>query len=143
MIDAYHKIKNESMAAADSNVAVIAQMLGFGISHILEAKGCLRQDKSKQREQHIVKATEIVAGLRSVLDFNRGGDIAANLDQIYVYVEELIYSAHLQQDETFLDMAVQHLRPLKEAWEQVLKEEQNNVAKSLLNDKTESGATRI
>jgi flagellar protein FliS len=68
----------------------------------------------------ITKAVNIVSqGLRGSLDLERGGEVAAQLDQLYDYVVRLLLKASLQNDESALDVAAELLGNIGAAWQKI------------------------
>lgn len=67
--------------------------------------------------QAVSKAIAIVEnGLRASLDKSVGGDIAANLDALYVYMGERMVIGNLNNDAAMLEEVRQLLDELKSAW---------------------------
>lgn len=68
----------------------------------------------------VSKAGDILReGLRAALDPGRGGQLAAQLDALYVYMDQRIMLAHLQNDPAPLHEVLGLLRELREAWQQI------------------------
>lgn len=65
----------------------------------------------------IMRAYAIVAELLATLDFEKGGEIAQRLEQLYDYVLHLLREANLAKSSTRLDQAEKVLRELAGAWE--------------------------
>ena len=63
------------------------------------------------------KALNIINELQSSLDFEKGGQIARNLDRIYTYVTQRLMLADFNMDLTAFDEAMRMLDELKQAWE--------------------------
>lgn len=65
----------------------------------------------------VSKAIAIVEnGLRASLDKSVGGDIAANLDALYVYMGERMVQGNLNNDRAMLEEIRELLDELKAAW---------------------------
>ena len=65
----------------------------------------------------IMKAQRIIDELELSLDHDQGGEIAANLAAIYVYVGELLLEGNLQKEPRMLRDAIEVLTPLRDTWE--------------------------
>lgn len=77
------------MAAAPNEISphrVIALLLDGALERIGQAKVCLAENNLADFDVLLAKTVGILNGLRSSLDFEKGGEIAANLDAIYDYV---------------------------------------------------------
>lgn len=80
--------------------------------------------------EQINKAIEIVSELRLSLD-KRAGEIANNLESIYVYIDERLKEANFKKDAAPLKEAKGLLTNLLEAWREIAsKEPQSNSGNS-------------
>jgi len=85
------------MAAEPNEISphrVIALLLDGALERIGQAKKCLAENNQTDFEVLLVKTVGILNGLRSSLDFEKGGEIAANLDSIYDYVADKLIQQH-------------------------------------------------
>ena len=69
----------------------------------------------------IVKAQDIIAELMVSLDFERGGEIAANLFSIYTFMNSRLLDANLKKEEAPLSEVKKMLMELREAWAEAAK----------------------
>jgi flagellar protein FliS len=69
-----------------------------------------------ERSRQIMKAWHIVNELRSSLDHDLGGDVARQLADLYVYIEERLIEGNVQQADAPLADADVLLTTLLEAW---------------------------
>ncbi len=65
----------------------------------------------------ISKALEIIGGLRSFLDFEQGGELAAHLESLYDYMERTLFEANAKNDIAKLDEVAYLLRQIKDGWD--------------------------
>jgi flagellar protein FliS len=85
---------------------------------IAQAKLHLQQHRIAERGQAISKAIRIVEeGLKGGLNLEAGGELAANLDQLYDFISRTLLTANLNADAAQLDVADQLLANLQEAWQ--------------------------
>lgn len=89
-----------------------------------------RDFESKGRA--VQKSLDIMNALREALNFERGGDIAKNLDRIYTFAISYILKADLKRNIHAFDEIIIIFRELKSAWEEVLFTRPMN--KSFIND---------
>lgn len=64
----------------------------------------------------IRRASDIVGELQAVLDMERGGEIARNLDRLYSFCRRRIMESHLQASPAGLREVARLLEPLRDAW---------------------------
>ncbi len=63
------------------------------------------------------RAQAIISEFLSSLDFSVGGELARNLEGLYVYMLDQITAANLNNDPRPLDVVLSILGTLKEGWE--------------------------
>lgn len=69
------------------------------------------------KAEHSGRALEIICYMQSILDFERGGDVAVGLDNLYRSVTALILRASAQLDAALMRRAAELLAPVRDAWE--------------------------
>lgn len=70
----------------------------------------------------IQKTQDIVFELLASLNEREGGDMAQNLKNIYLYVNDRLLQANAKKDEQCAAEAIALLQELRSAWEQIGKE---------------------
>jgi len=76
-------------------------------------------DMQKVKYEEMGRALEIINLLDASLDFEKGGEIAKNLRDIYTVLMDEITSQMLKEDQVRLEKVIKILKELKEAWEEV------------------------
>jgi len=98
----------------------IIQMLMEGaLSKIATAKGCIERNDLPEKGRQITWAMNIIGGLRSSLDGEKGGEIATNLDSLYEYMGRRLLDANLSNDVVILDEVSSLLLEIKEGWDNI------------------------
>ncbi|MFN3505640.1 MAG: flagellar export chaperone FliS, partial [Caldimicrobium sp.] len=70
----------------------------------------------KNKANALAKATDILIYLQAILDFEKGGDVAKNLNEIYeILINELI-SCSFKLDLKKIEDAIEILENLKKTW---------------------------
>lgn len=77
-----------------------------------------RREKPKANEKHI-RALSIIHALDSSLDFDRGGDVAIGLAQIYREARRLMILAHQSSAATEARRAHMIISEIAEAWNRI------------------------
>lgn len=116
---AYKRIDLESaVASADKHElitllfkALIGALAGVEVHHY--------HDNNDQVREYLTKACRILAGLQGSLDYERGGDIAVNLGELYGYSIRKLFAANVNVDSAPENVAEVKslLEPIAEAWE--------------------------
>lgn len=115
-IDAYSAASGSEAHYATPHRLV--QMLMEGaLEKIAIAKGAIERRNIEQRQHNVTWAVSIIDALRSSLDFQRGGEIAANLESLYRYSNRLLIEANLHDDTMKLDEVTSLLREIKRGWD--------------------------
>lgn len=98
----------------------LIQMLFEGaLDRIAIARGAMRQGDIAVKGARISRAIQIIDGLRAHLDRKNGGEIAANLDALYQYMERRLAEANLRDDVRILDEVSNLLREVKTGWDAI------------------------
>ena len=106
------------VAEADPHQLVM-MLLDGALGKIAVAKGLMDRNETAKKGEVIGQAISIVGGLRSSLDMSAGGEIAANLNGLYTYIERRLLESNLANDTTILDEVALLLREVKTAWESI------------------------
>ncbi len=83
---------------------------------INEAKSCLQQGDISQKITRLTKALNILDGLRMSLNIEEGGEIAANLDDLYDYMQRQLVQANAHNDIAILDEVKSLVEEITSAW---------------------------
>jgi flagellar protein FliS len=110
---------SKSGAAYASPHRLIQMLMEGALERIAVAKGCIQRQDIAAKGEQIGKAVDIIGGLREGLNQEAGGEIAANLDALYDYLQRRLLQANLNSDITILDEVTHLLRPIKEAWDAI------------------------
>jgi flagellar secretion chaperone FliS len=110
-----------SAAAADPH-QLIAMLYDGALEKIAIAKGAMARKDVAKKGQKIGRAILIIDGLRASLDKEKGGEIAANLDALYDYMQRCLFKANVENDVYLLDEVSVLIRDVKSAWEAIAPE---------------------
>lgn len=95
----------------------LIQLLFDGVlSRINTAKARITAKDYEGKNKLINKSVDIVAGLRSFLDLDKGGELAQNLNDLYLYCENRLVQANVKNDIEALDEVASHLKQIQEGW---------------------------
>ncbi len=111
---------NFASQASVANGVVLIQMLFDGlIDSLVEAQGHLRHGAIAEKGVAISRASRIVVGLQGSLDFEKGGDLAQNLNELYSYVTRRLIYANAQNDAGCLQEVQGLMNEIRQAWREV------------------------
>lgn len=69
------------------------------------------------KAEHSTRALDILSYLQSILDFEKGGEVAAALDNLYATTTVLVIRASAELDADLMRQAAKLLQPVRDAWE--------------------------
>lgn len=96
---------------------VISLLMGGALERILQAKKAVKEGNQEDKEILFPKIVAIVNGLRASLDMGKGGEIAENLDLLYVYIVERLDGVSEAEEIIALDEASRLILKLKTGWD--------------------------
>ena len=68
------------------------------------------------KAEHSNRAFDILNYLQSILDFERGGDSAVILDNLYTRISALVLRASAELDPKLMRLSADLLMPVRDAW---------------------------
>ena len=113
----YHQVGVQTRVAAATPHGLVMLLFDGFMAAVQRAKGALRSQDLGAKGLAIGQAVRIVdEGLKSALDLQGGGKLAADLSDLYSYVCMRLTQANLRNDEAALDECVALVSPLRDAW---------------------------
>ncbi|WP_150306105.1 flagellar export chaperone FliS [Pseudomonas saliphila] len=109
---------NAQVTEADPH-RLIQMLFEGGLQRIAQAKGAMQYGNVALKGELIGKSIGIVSGLRESLDIKKGGEMAANLDNLYAFMIQRLSQANLKNDPAVLDEVANLLREIKEGWDSI------------------------
>lgn len=112
----YGSVQVVTGVAMADNVQLI-QMLFDGLTESLaSAKGHIMNNSIEEKSKSISRAGRIVVGLQGALDFERGGELAQNLNELYAYVTRRLFHVNAYNDLTALEEVRSLIKDIADAW---------------------------
>lgn len=113
----YGSVQLVTGVATADNVQLI-QMLFDGLSESLAtARGHIANANIEEKSKSLARAGRIVVGLQGALDFERGGELANNLNELYGYMTRRILHANAYNDLEALEEVGGLVRDISSAWQ--------------------------
>lgn len=98
---------------------LISLLMAGTLERVEQAKKSVEQGNDEEKFILVEKIVAIINGLRASLNFDQGGDIAVNLDQLYAYMLERIFSADSRDDEQeVLEEIEKLMAEVKSGWDE-------------------------
>ena len=111
---------NAATQAAVANKVELIQMLFDGlIESLMTAHGHIERNNIVEKSKALGRAGRIVLGLQSALDFEKGGDLAANLNELYSYITRRLLHVNVHNDLNALREVHGLMTEVRQAWREV------------------------
>ncbi|SAI02681.1 flagellar protein [Bordetella ansorpii] len=118
-VRSYTDIGLETQVLSAGPERLITLLFNGARAAIAQARIHMEAGRIAERGAAISKATRIVEeGLKQGLNMEAGGEIAANLSQLYDFIIRALLTANLKSDPEQLNIADQLLSELADAWQQ-------------------------
>ena len=103
------------VAASDPHGLIVLLMDG-ALERISMARGCMQRGETAEKARLLNRVVSIVAELRGCLDMKAGGQIAANLSELYDYMCRRLLAANSENNAQMLDEVSSLLHEIRGAW---------------------------
>jgi flagellar protein FliS len=113
----YQQVSTQAQVLEASPHRLIQMLMEGGLSRLAQAKGAMSRGQIAEKGVLIGKAIDIIGGLREALDPEKGGQIAGNLNELYVYMTTSLIEANRKNDMAKIDEVAKLLRTVKEGWD--------------------------
>lgn len=117
----YHKMNVETSVADASPHQLIAMLLEGLISRLAMAKGFILREDYEGKSRCLGSAITIIGALQDALDMNQG-EIAENLDRLYLYLTRRVFAAGVANDADIVDEVIGLVKTIKEGWDGIKEE---------------------
>ena len=117
---AYRNVAIDSRAQQHDQYQLVVMMFETTLECLAAARGAIQQGDVELKIKKIGQAIRIVQeGLRTSLDMDNGGELAANLASLYDYCVLRMTQANASNDEAKLEEVANLIKPVAEAWNQM------------------------
>ncbi|MBM0108315.1 flagellar export chaperone FliS [Steroidobacter sp. S1-65] len=113
---AYQSAAAHGGVAASDPHRLIVMLLDGALERIATARGCMQRNETSEKARLINRAVSIIGELRSSLDLRNGGQIAANLAELYDYMCRRLLLATTENKVEMLDEVNSLLHEIRGAW---------------------------
>ena len=118
-IESYGQVKVSTGVSKTNNVELIQMLFDGLIESLATAKGHIQHNNIAEKSKAISRASRIVLGLQGALDFDKGGELANNLNELYNYITRRLLHVNARNDLAALDEIHGLMTEIRGAWETV------------------------
>ena len=115
----YGDVKVTTGVSGADNVQLIQMLFDGLIESLATARGHMERGSIVEKSKSLSRAGRIVVGLQGALDFEKGGDIARNLNDLYSYVTRRLFHVNANNDLDALLEVHNLMNEIRSAWLQV------------------------
>jgi len=101
-----------------SKEEIVVKALEEILSRLNIAKMALEENNIKLKAENISKVTNAISLMKASLDFEKGGEIAKNLNDIYSFVLEELIKANIKNDAKIIENIIEILTPIYEGFKE-------------------------
>src|SRR5215467_8303411 len=112
-------VYQEMEVTTANNLKLVVLLYQGAIRFLTEAKVFIEKRNVAGKAHAVDRALAILGELQSTLKLEEGGEIAASLDRLYVYMMDRVLEASSRLDVAPLDEVVKLLRLLNSAWAEI------------------------
>ena len=117
---AYRAVDLQTQTVSHDQYQLVVMMFESTLEAIARAKGALHEQDVVTKVAQINRAMRIIQeGLRTSLDLENGGELAANLANLYDYCVMRLTQANASNSIVMLDEVANLIKPVAEAWKEL------------------------
>ena len=124
-LNQYKKMGTNVAAESADPHQLIQMLLDGAVERINAAKFHTQNNDKQQKGEQISKAISILDGLKVSLDMEKGGEIAANLEALYDYMQRQLLMANIENKSENMDEVLSLLSEIRSGWAQIPQEIRN------------------
>jgi flagellar protein FliS len=100
-----------------SPVGLVVLLYGTIVVSLIRALEAVKRNDIEKRVSEINHVLKVIGQLQGVLDFERGGKVAVELDRFYNVMRARALQASFKNSPEILQELIKHFTSLKEAWQ--------------------------
>jgi flagellar protein FliS len=118
-INQYRQVGVKDQVATADPHRITQILMQTALENLAVAKGCIERADFQNKGKPLAKATSIITSLKNTLDFDRGGEIAGNLNDLYEFMLTRLSEASIANDAAIVEEVIELMLPIKSAWDQI------------------------
>lgn len=118
-LESYSSGSTATQAGVANRVELIQMLFDGLIDSLSTARGHIERRALEEKSKALTRASRILVGLQGALDFEQGGDLAANLNELYGYAIRRLLHVNMHNDLDALQEVHGLMSEVREAWRAV------------------------
>lgn len=115
--DAYQQTATEARAASADPHQLVLMLVDGLLDELARVEGHIQARRPERKGVAIKKCMQILGGLDSALDMQKGGELAQSLRQLYDYCGQQLFEVSLSHDLDKLAKVVKIISELRIGWQ--------------------------
>lgn len=95
---------------------LVSMLYDGTLEALAHVKGAIERKDFEVKADKLNRAILLVGALRSGLDLENGGEVAANYSDLYFYINQQLLQVSLKNDLTLLEEVTSLIRELRDSW---------------------------
>ena len=124
MVNPYRQYKENYISTA-SPAQLVVMLYDDAIKFIKQGIEHIKEKDYEAKQKKLNKALDIIYELLSTLNVKEGGQIATNLQSLYLYIIRRINDGSFKLDIAALEEVISLLDNINESWRQLARQEQS------------------
>jgi flagellar protein FliS len=112
----YHSTSLDAQTSRASPIELVLLLTDGLLDELARARAHIVGKRYEPRAQSINKCIDIINGLSSSLDFESGGQVVANLANLYDFCAKHLHGAGVKQDPAMIDEVVKIMTTIRQGW---------------------------
>ena len=112
----YKKLDVQTSVANANPHELIDMLLTGAKDRLRQAQGAIQRGDHAAKSNALNACVDIIGALQASLDHDEGGEIAANLDSLYEYMQRRLYRTNTDNDLAGVVEVTDLIDTLHEAW---------------------------
>ncbi len=109
----------QTQVQSQSPVELVVMLYDGALRFMRTAADAIERRDLVGKRDAMSRTMAIVSELQSSLNLEAGGEVAANLDRLYTYINERLIDANVRNAAEPVREAIKLMTPLRDAWSQV------------------------
>jgi flagellar protein FliS len=118
-IKAYQTADNDLLVEGSDQFGLVKLLYQKLLTYIYQAMDSIEVKDLAGRAEAISQALTIIHVLNSTLDYNKGGDVAVSLSQVYGWSRKALIESNRHKDTEGLKEVAKMIEDIAQAWEMI------------------------
>lgn len=113
----YHSVNLGAQVAHASPVKLVLLLTDGLLEELVRARAHIEARRYELKARSLDRCVDMLNGLSSALDIEKGGEVSENLSRLYDYCAERLYRAGVDLDPAIIDEVSSLLTTLRRGWQ--------------------------